>query len=295
MIFEKTLFKKHFNFGYKLTLSGLLNTLFDNIYPVMIGKFFSAAQLGFYTRADSLKQLPVNNFASVFNNVAFPLLSEVQNDKPRFKATVQKIIKLSVFVIAPVLFIMAALAEPLFSFLFTEKWDAAVPYFQILVISGVLYPIHMYNLTVLNVLGRSDLFLKLEVIKKIMIIAGIGMAWQWGVTGLLWASVAVSAAAWVVNTHYTKIFIQYSLFEQIKDVAPVLIYVGLASMTSLGLDMWMTSLGWSNASRLLLAGIAGFIIYLSLAQIFRLSSYYEVRSILRTSLRKYLFSKTPQQ
>lgn len=291
LIFDNQLFKKHFNFGYKLTLSGLLNTLFDNIYPIIIGKFFSPAQLGFYTRADSLKQLPVNNFSSIFSNVAFPLLSEVQEDKTRLKSTLQKIIKLSIFSIAPVLFIMAALATPLFTFLFTEKWLPAVPYFQILVISGILYPVHMYNLTILNVLGRSDLFLKLELIKKMMIVIAVVVGLQWDILGLLWASVVMSTMALILNTHYTKLFINYSLKEQVKDLAPILLCVGIASLAAFIGDIFLSERDYNDLSRLAIGSFIGLTLYLGLAYTLKLSSFTEAFTLIRSTVNQYIFNK----
>ncbi len=168
--------KKHFNYGYKLTLSDLLNRIFNNIFLIIIGKYFSAAQVGFYTRAETMKQLPVNNISRALDKVTFPLFVSIQDDEVRLKRVYKKLMLMVVFMISPVLIFLAVLAEPVFVFLFTEKWLPAVPYFQILCVTGILFPLHSYNLSILNVKGRSDLFLKLEVIKKMIIVITIIIA-----------------------------------------------------------------------------------------------------------------------
>ena len=221
-VFNKEKFKYHFNYGYKLTLSGILDTVFVNAYTIIIGKFFAPAQVGFFNRADSLKQLPVSNVSAILNKVTFPLFAEIKNDDVRLKSVYKKIMQLVLFLIAPLLLILAALAEPLFRFLFTEKWLPAVPYFQILCWNGILYPIHSYNLNILTVKGRSDLFLKLEIIKKIMVVLVLLVSFQFGIYGLLYGAVFTSVLAFFINTHYSGKFINYKAWEQIKDILPLI-------------------------------------------------------------------------
>src|SRR5690606_5595677 len=128
-----------------------------------------------------------------------------------------------IYLIAPVMLILAAVAEPLFRFLFTEKWLPSVPYFQILCLNGLLFPIHSYNLTILKVKGRSDLFLKLEIVKKIIIAVVILLSIQYGIYGLLYGSVISSVLCFFVNTHYSGKFLDYPGFSQIVDVLPLLL------------------------------------------------------------------------
>ena len=135
LYFNINKFKDHFNFGYKLTLSGLINTIFNNIYLIVIGKYFSASQVGFYTRSQTLQNLPVTNISNALNKVTFPLFSQIQNDDIRLKRVYKQLMQMVVFIIAPVLIFVAVLAEPTFRFLFTEKWLPAVPYFQIFVLA----------------------------------------------------------------------------------------------------------------------------------------------------------------
>ena len=218
LIFDTKKLRTHFIYGYKLTLSELLNKTFNNIFLIAIGKYFSAAQVGLYTRAETMNQLPVRNISRALDKVTFPLFVTIQNDDERLKRVYKKILKMVVFVVTPVLITLAVLAEPVFRFLFTEKWLPAVPYFQILCVTGILYPLHSYNLDILNVKGRSDLFLKLEVYKKILILIILFITIPMGIIELLVGQVVISFVAFFINAHYTGKFINYSAFKQIIDI-----------------------------------------------------------------------------
>lgn len=238
--FNKLKIKKHLNFGYKLLLSNILNVIYDNAYYLIIGKYFLPAQVGYFQRANSLKQFPVNNISIVLNKVTYPLFSSIQNNDERLKSVYKRIMQVVVFLVAPTLLIMAALATPLFRFLFTEKWLPAVPYFQILCLNGILFPIHAYNLNILNVKGRSDLFLKLEVVKKILLTLVLFIGFQFGIYGLLYGSVVFSIAAFFINTHYTGKFINYTSWQQTKDLLPIILVAVLAGGITYIIDnMWL--------------------------------------------------------
>ncbi|WP_029036024.1 lipopolysaccharide biosynthesis protein [Salinimicrobium xinjiangense] len=278
-IFNINKFKRHFNYGYKLTFSELLNTTFNNIYIVVIGKYFSAGQVGFYTRAQTMKQLPVVNISNALNKVTFPLFAKMQNDNIRLKRVYKQLMQMVVFIITPTLVFLGVLAEPLFRFLFTAKWLPAVPYFQILCITGILYPIHAYNLNILKVKGRSDLFLKLEVMKKLIIVVAIIIAIQYGIIALLWAQVCTSLISLVINTHYTGKFLDYSALEQLKDILPAILLASLAGATVLLFDIFQFFL-FSDLFRLLLGGVIGLSVYLSSAMIFKLSSLTDLKNLI---------------
>jgi teichuronic acid exporter len=276
-VFNWTKFRYHLKFGYKLTISGLLDTVFTNIYQIIIGRFFVPAEVGFYTRADSLKQLPVTNMSAALNKVAYPLFAIIQNDTQRLKNGYKQIMQMVIFVVAPVLVIMGVLAEPLFRFLFTEKWLPAVPYFQILCLTGILYPLHSYNLNILNVKGRSDLFLKLEVVKKILVVVVILVSINFGILGLIWGQVIASVLAFFVNTHYSGRFINYNAWQQIKDVIPL---IGLAFVS--GFFVWWLNYQLNNYSdifRLIISGFLGVTIYLGISFLVKIESLQELKKI----------------
>ncbi|MGV8963845.1 MAG: lipopolysaccharide biosynthesis protein [Candidatus Saccharimonadaceae bacterium] len=278
--FNVAKFKYHFNFGYKLLLSGLLDTIFSNSYTVIIGKLFPPAQLGFYTRANSVVQLPVENISGALNKVTYPLFSSIKDDDVRLRKVYKQIMQMVTFLIAPTLIIMGILATPLFRFVFTEKWLPAVPYFQILCISGILYPFHVYNLNILNVKGRSDLFLRLEIIKKILLVVTILLSIPFGMYGLLWGLVISSALALFINTHYSGKFIHYNGFQQIIDVSPILLISIIAGALTWGIDKLMLYNNTNDISRILLGGIGGALSYTSMAYIFKFQSIQDLKIII---------------
>ena len=273
-------FKYHFNFGYKILLSGLLDTIFSNIYTVVIGKLFQPAQLGFFTRANSVVGLPVKNISGALQKVTYPLFATIKDDNERLKKVYKQIMQMVTFLIAPILIIMGVLATPLFRFVFTEKWLPAVPYFQILCISGILYPFHVYNLNILNVKGRSDLFLKLEIIKKILSVITILVSIQFGMYGLLWGIVISSALSLFINAHYSGKFIQYYGLEQIKDVVPILLIAIVAGILTLIADKIMIKFDTIDIFRIILGGAVGVFSYWLISLTFKIKSIHDLKTII---------------
>lgn len=214
--------KKHFNFGYKLMLSGLLNSIFDNIYNVIIGKFYSVKQLGQFERASTFKNYPVMILTTMVGKVTYPLLSGIQEDNEKITRVYKQILQFTFFVSVPLMFLLSALSEPLFLLVLGSQWEQAAVFFKILCFAGMLYPVHAFNLNLLKVFGRSDWFLKLEIIKKIMIAIVIAMALPFGIMGLVWSAVVTSVLALIINTYYTNKLISYSMQKQALDLLPTL-------------------------------------------------------------------------
>ena len=273
-------FKYHIGYGSKFLFSSILDIIFNNAYAILIGKYFAPAQIGYYNRADTLQQLPVLNIANVLNKVTFPLFVKIQDDDVRLKMVYSKIMKMVIFLVAPVLIIMAFLGEPLFRFLFTEKWLPAVPYFQILCVNGILFPIHSYNLAILKVKGYSSLFLKLEVVKKIMIVCIVAIGFQFGIYGLLYGGVVASLLAFFINTHYSGKFINYSSWSQIKDLVPTIFMACLAGLGAYSIDYLLETANSNDFFRLMFGGITGVAVYLGIAFVFQLDAFKEVKSII---------------
>lgn len=274
-------FHYHFHYGYKLMLSGVLDTIFNNAFTIIIGKFFSPAQVGYYNRADSLKQLPVSNIAFVLNKVTFPLFASIHNEDVRLKSAYKKIMQMVIFLVAPMLIILAVLAEPLFRFLFTEKWLPSVPYFQILCANGILFPIHAYNLNILKIKGRSDIFLKLEIVKKILLLVIILIAFSFGIFGLLYGSVIFSILAFFINTHYTAKYINYSSFEQIKDIAPIITLAAFVGVILYFIDIFLVTITQYDIVRLIIGGVTAALLYATLAFSFKMHSLKELITIIK--------------
>jgi O-antigen/teichoic acid export membrane protein len=222
IMFSKKSFNSLFSFGSKLLLSGLLNAVFDNIYLIVIGKFYNITELGYYTRANQLQLLPSETITVILQRVTFPVLSSIQDQKKKLEHYYIKFIRFAAFIIFPLMIGLAVIASPLIILVLTEKWKAAATFLQLLCFVGILYPIHAINLNILKVKGRSDLFLKLEVYKKILTTLTVLITFSFGVKALIIGQIVCSVFFLFLNTFYSKKLIDYSLFNQIKDILPIL-------------------------------------------------------------------------
>lgn len=259
--FDREKFKYHFAFGVRLTLSALLNVIFNNIYSIVIGKRFSETTLGYYNRAESLKNLPINNISTALNKVTYPLFAKFSADDQKLRNAYRQVLKLVIFIIAPTICLMVIAAEPIIRLLLGAKWLPAVPYFQIMALGALFQPIHNYNLNVLQVKGRSDLYLRLEVIKKICIVIAVVLGLRYGMYGLLWGQVIVSVLSLFINTHYTAKFIHYTMRQQLYDLLPSM----LIASTMAILVWWGTALipyalnDWMKALLVFSSYVLGFV------------------------------------
>lgn len=276
---NKDKFKIHFSYGYKITLSSILDIVFNNLNMIVIGKFFTPVQVGYYNRADSLKQFPVSTIGSILGKVTFPLFAEIKDDNFRLKEVYKKIMQMVTYVLAPMLLILSVLAEPLFIFLFTDKWLPAVPYFQILCWNGIMFPINAFNLDILKVKGRSDLYLKLEFIKKILLSVVIFVSFQFGIFGLLYGSVITSLLVFVINTYYTGKFIDYSLWQQIKDLLPIVILAFSTSMVVFIFDFLLKETLKFDILRLCVGGMLGIFTYIIFSYLLKITPFLEFLSL----------------
>lgn len=221
--FSKSSFNYLFGYGSKLLASGLLDTIYNNIYPIVIGKFYNPAQLGNYSRALGWAQLPSANITSILQRVTFPVLSTIQDDTLRLQNSYRRLLKLSAFIVFPLMMGLAAMASPLIRVILTAKWDGCVLYLQILCFALMLYPIHAINLNLLQVKGRSDIFLRLEIIKKIIGVVILIITIPLGITAMCLGMVFSSIICLIVNTYYTSRFIDVGLLTQLKDLRIILI------------------------------------------------------------------------
>lgn len=279
-------FRKHFGFGVNLMLSSILDILFQNIYTIAIGKFYNPTQLGYYDRANNLKQLPVNNLASALNKVTYPLFAEIQHDNTRMKNVYKKIMQIVIFVISPVMVVMLVQANLLVKLLLTDKWLPIVPYLQILILAGILQPIHSYNINILQISGRSRQVLYIEIIKKILIIIVVGISFRFGILGLLWGQVVISIVSFLINSKYSGKIIDYSSIEQIKDLAPTILLAFLIGGLIFIFDYYITYhfIDWI---RLILNTFLFFGLYFINAYLLKMSSLTELKIILKLNKSSY--------
>ena len=220
LVFSTESFKELFGFGSKLLISGLIDTIYRNVYFLIIGKFFSAQELGFYTKADEFKRLPSQNLNAIIGRVSYPVLSTMQDDIPRLRNNYQKLIRSVMFITFILMIGMAAVAEPMIHTLIGAKWEPAIIYLQMLCFVGMMYPLHALNLNMLQVQGRSDLFLKLEIIKKIIAIPTIVIGIFFGIKMMIVGMMVNTLIAYYLNSYWSGVKIGYSFIHQVKDILP---------------------------------------------------------------------------
>lgn len=223
LVFKVRSFKKFFDFGSKLLISGLIENIYKNIYFVIIGRFFSASELGYYTNAAKLQDVASQIISSSIQRVSYPVLSSMQEDKESLKIEFRRIIRTAIFLNFPLMLGLASVATPLIYLIYGEKWMLSIPYFQLLCFAGMLFPLHAINLNILQVKGRSDLFLRLEIAKKFIlsILIMIVLFFKLGIIGLIAALVLFSYISYFVNSYYSKVLISYSITEQLADIIPI--------------------------------------------------------------------------
>jgi len=223
LIFSIASFKRLFSFGSKLLASGLLHTAYSNMYPLVIGKQFSAADLGYVARAQGFNEVAAGTINGVLSGVAFPVLSKVQDDNEKLLDLYGKYIKMSAFAICPIILFLCGIAKPLVLFLLTDKWAPCITLLQILSITYIWDGIIKINLNLLYVKGRSDLFLRLEIVKKTIAVSILVISVFIGNLTIFCVGMTVySCIALYINTYYTNKILNFGFMKQMRQIAPYL-------------------------------------------------------------------------
>lgn len=282
-IFSIKRIKILFNYGWKILISSLLDTLYMNIRSLIIGKIYSPVILGFYSRGDQFPQVIVSNINGSIQSVMLPALSVEQDNKEVVKNMVRRSIITSSFIIFPMMLGLAIIAEPLVKILLTDKWLPCVPFLQIFCISYSLWPIHTANLQAINALGRSDIFLKLEITKKIIGTIILIISMFHGVYAIAIGTLISSIVSVFINSYPNIRLLNYNYIEQIRDIIPSLL---ISIIMAIGV-YWIKFLNISNISIIIIQIIIGGLIYISLAKIFKLECYeYLFNTIKKIFMRK---------
>lgn len=268
--FSITSIKSMWSYSMNLLGFGLISSLTQNIYPLVIGKFYNATQLGFYSQADRLQKLPATSITEVIQRVCFPVLSEVKEDIYRMREAYRKIIMTTFFIVFPLMMLLIGIANELIMLLLGPQWSESILYFQILCIVGALYPLHSINLNILNVVGKSRLSLVLEVARKVILILLIIIAIKYDMIILVLAQVVYSIIVLFLNMYYSGREIDYGIIQQFRDISPTI----LLSLISLGLISLFIYIPYQHEFVLLVIKCLTFIIsFFMLNRIFKTQSY----------------------
>lgn len=274
---SKKSFKYLWDYGNKMMASSLLDTLYNNIAPVFIGKFYSPAELGVYNRAQGYAMMPSQNVTGVIQNVTFPVLSKMQNDNEALAHNYRRMLKATAFIIFPIMMMLSALAYPLVITLVTAKWESCVILLQIICFQLMWYPVHAINLNLLQVKGRSDLFLRLEIIKKIVGVSILAITLPHGLIVFCCGSVVSSLIALVINTYYTGKLINVGYFKQMRDLLPIVL-LGLIMFAMIHLSNYLIP---NMLLQIICGGIFGAIVYIGGAVLFKFSELDDVKYMLK--------------
>ncbi|MEG0725188.1 MAG: lipopolysaccharide biosynthesis protein, partial [Mucinivorans sp.] len=276
-VFSVESFRGLFAFGSKLLASQLLHTIYTNLYTLVIGKQFAATELGFFNRASTLAQFPSSNFTNVIVRAVYPIQCKIQDDTAQLNRTFLVYLRMACYVIFPIMIALCVMAEPLIELLLTDKWLPAVPFFQILCLAYMWDPVMKINHNMLNVKGRSDYFLRAEIIKKAVAVLILVATIPFGITVMCLGLIAYSFADMLIIIHFTHRLTQITLAQQTKALGPVI----LLSAT-MGLVIWLTMLlGTTALWQLILGSIAALIYYFGGSYILKFNELKQILSIMR--------------
>ncbi len=282
--FNKASFNYMFGFGWKLAVSGLLNSIWNQLYQIVVGKFYNAETLGQYTRSREYASLFSENFSLIIQRVSYPVLSKLQDEKERMLFVYRKVIKLSMFVTAICMIFMGAISEPLIYCLIGPQWNEAAKYLPLICISLSLYPLHAINLNMLQIQGRSDIFLFLEIIKKLIAIGPICLGIFVNIYWMLIGSIITGVISFFLNNNYTGKKLGYTSLKQLRDISTsygiaVVVAISVYFFKYLPLSYWII---------LLIQIIVGVFIFFAICELARPTEYLEIKEIIFNYSKKIL-------
>ncbi len=274
--------KSLFSYGWKLLVSALLDTVYNNIRQLIIGKIYTKSDLAYYNNGKKYPEYLVSNINTAIDSVLLPTMSNEQNHPERVKSMTRRAIKTATFIIMPLMVGFAVCSKQLVSLILTDKWLPAVPFMRVFCISFAFYPIHTANLNAIKAMGRSDLFLKLEIIKKSIGVVTIIVAVKFGVMAMAYSMLITSFISQVVNSWPNKKLLDYSYLEQVKDMLP---QISLSLL--MGVIVYTVSFMHLNALITLLIQVpVGIVVYWIMSKLIHIESYEYIIGMLKNFRKK---------
>jgi len=281
-VFSFSSFRELFGFSSKLLAAGTVAILFQNIYSLVIGKFFAAKELGYYTKAKQYPQLFSNTLTTILESVSFPVLSSLQDSPKQMISVYRRFMRVIVFFVMPSLTLFAVLAEPIIHILLTDKWLPAVPLLQWLCFARMITPISSLNMNILNAIGRSDLFLKIDIAKIPVAIIVLFITVPMGVTAIVIGNLVTTFINFFFNTYYPGKFFGFGAFKQLSEMREV----ALATLVMAGSVFGIMKLLPSELLHILVGVPVGMIVYLLMAHILNIKEKREITMIIVSFLKK---------
>lgn len=276
LAFSMQSFRQLFGFGSRLLLSGLLALGFREIYNIMIGKTYSAADLGYYTRANQFSEIPSATVTAVVHQVTFPILASLQDDKERMVSVFSRLLRMTSFLVFPAMTLLALLARPLIMLFLTEKWAPSIVLLQWLCFARVLLPLSMINMNILNAIGRSDLFFKVDASKVPIILVVLYITIPMGVKAIVIGSVITSFLSFLINAWLPGRMFGYGIVKQLRDMFPVWVATGVMALsvtlvTHLFSNLWL---------QLLLGAVTALATYMLACHLLKIGELQEVKRLI---------------
>ena len=268
-VFSWQRLKGLFSYGWKLLVSGLINTVYEDIRTLIIGKKYTSEDLAFYNKGRQFPNLIVSNVNTAIDSVLLPVMAQEQDNKDRVKAMTRRAIKTSTYIMMPMMMGLAVCAEPIISLLLTEKWLPCVLYMRVFCFTYAFYPIHTANLNAIKAMGRSDLFLTLEIIKKAVGLSAILISMWFGVEWMAYSLLITTLISQIINSFPNKKLLNYSYIQQVRDMLPQIILSLVMGAAVLSVQL----LGLNDILTLLIQVPLGVIIYVGGSVIFKLESF----------------------
>lgn len=273
-----------FSFGWKMLASSLLDRVYGSLRTLIIGKMYTANDLSFYNKGQSWPVLIVDNVNSSIDSVLFPTMSAAQSEPERVKSMTRRAMKTSTYVMAPLMMGLAFVGEPLIKLLLTEKWLPCVPYMTIFCITYMFYPVHTANLNAIKAMGRSDLFLKLEIVKKVMGLTVLALTMWQGVMVMAYSLLFTSVLSQIINSWPNKKLLNYGYLEQLKDILP-----GILLAVVMGCCIYPIQwLGLPDIVTLLIQVPLGAVIYIGASALLKLESFTYLWGMVKPILGRFI-------
>lgn len=274
--------KEMLSFGWKMLASSLLDTIYNNIRSLIIGKMYSSADLAYYNQGDKFPSVIAGNINTSIDSVLLPTMASAQDESERVKSMTRRAIKTSTYIMAPLMMGLAFCAEPIVRLVLTDKWLPCVPFLRIFCITYMFYPIHTANLNAIKAMGRSDLFLKLEIAKKIVGMVLLLTTMWFGVMAMAYSLLVSSVSSQIINSWPNRKLLNYGYLEQLKDILP-----GIALAVFMGCCVNLVSVfHLPNLATLLIQIPLGAVIYIAASALLHLESFEYLVDMIRPMVRK---------
>lgn len=281
-VFSFERLKGLFSFGWKLLVSSLIDVVYTDLRQLIIGKVYSSKDLAYYNQGLKMPQLIVNNINVSIDSVLLPAMSNVQDENEHLKNMTRRSIMVSTYIMAPIMIGLAAVGEPLINLLLTEKWLFAVPFMRVFCITFMFYPIQTANLNAIKALGRSDIFLKLEILKKIVGLTAMFISMNISVMAMAYSALIVSFVNQVINSWPNRKLLKYSYLEQLKDIVPAILLAGFMGVCIYFLDY----LNFPDIVTIVMQVITGAAIFIAGSKLFKIESFGYILEIIKSYLNK---------